>query len=380
MGVRGRPGNADRSGKAICSLPSKMAPAGERVDEADRLLGRRGQHWSEHKAGARGGRGAVPWGTAQSAAGGGGGGEDTPRMYAICRKDVRAGAHWLSGLGKAGAGSAAGSGSAGGGGGNCTLRLRQITLEDIWTAKLQVEVQHEGTAQEEAAKEKASPAAAKLGGAPTPPLGGALSLEAALGMGCAGHGPPTTPRILPSSARPSLTPMLCTTSALPRLFPSPLCYIPPSTRHSVSMWVGLPHARNRDKTDGLRARHGQQGEEQGDSLCWVCWGESQGRGAGGRRCLHPGPRRDIARVVCCVGSLQSEKWLSYSLHVSRRRKSERAAGDDRAAPDSFPPPHSVSLQSAEDSWCASTGAGLSGVAGDSGGSGNGGGGGSGNRV
>ncbi|CAI5523899.1 unnamed protein product [Closterium sp. Naga37s-1] len=46
----------------------------------------------------------------------------------------------------------------------------------------------QGTAQEEAAEEKASPAAAKLGGAPTPPLGGALSLEAALGMGCAGHG------------------------------------------------------------------------------------------------------------------------------------------------------------------------------------------------
>ncbi|CAI5943450.1 unnamed protein product, partial [Closterium sp. NIES-65] len=104
----------------------------------------------------------------------------TQGPYGDSRKDVRAGAHWLSGLGKAGAGGAAGSGSAGGGGGNCTLRLRQITLEDIWTAKLQVEVQHEvkcsmgawqGTAQEEAAEEKASPAAAKLGGAPTPPLG-----------------------------------------------------------------------------------------------------------------------------------------------------------------------------------------------------------------
>ncbi|CAI5494357.1 unnamed protein product [Closterium sp. Naga37s-1] len=52
--------------------------------------------------------------------------------------------------------------------------------------------------------------------------------------------------------------------------------------------------------------------------------EGEGRGAGPGRCLHPGPRRDIARV---------------------------------------------SLQSAEDSWCESTGAGLSGVAGDYGGSG-----------
>ncbi|CAI7764921.1 unnamed protein product [Closterium sp. NIES-54] len=63
----------------------------------------------------------------------------------------------------------------------------------------------------------------------------------------------------------------------------------------------------------------------------------EGRGAGGGRCLNPRPRRDIARV---------------------------------------------SLQSAEDSWCASTGAGLSGVAGDYGGSGsgNGGRGSGGNRV
>ncbi|CAI5927638.1 unnamed protein product [Closterium sp. NIES-65] len=133
----------------------------------------------------------------------------TQGPYGDSRKDVRAGAHWLSGLGKAGAGGAAGSGSAGGGGGNCTLRLRQITLEDIWTAKLQVEVPHEGTAQEEAAEEKASPAAAKLGGAPTPPLGGALSLEAALGMG---HPPRLASfHLLPAPLSPPC-------SALPRLF------------------------------------------------------------------------------------------------------------------------------------------------------------------